>query len=179
MATRFDKAFNGIHSVLRLLGYFSSLAAFLIQAYTIQRWSSQVAASMPGLVASIFAMLNDSLQLASRATCWNRRLHVPALSRTATILWDVAALLISAGDLLLPLAFSLGSGPLRDLNEEQEDPEPWQRSLERAGMAGIGALAAFRFVLICTLCFDRERARRRAERTRLAATTEAATTNPA
>jgi hypothetical protein len=83
-------------------------------------------------------MINDSLYLASRATCLGERFMVPPLSRTATILWDVAALLISAGDLVLPVAFSMGPNRRGDFAEERE---PWQDDLERIGMIAVGIMA--------------------------------------
>jgi hypothetical protein len=54
--TRFDRGLHHVLTIFRTLGWLSALGAFLIQAYTIQRWSSQVASAMPGLVAvSLFS----------------------------------------------------------------------------------------------------------------------------
>ncbi|KEY72504.1 hypothetical protein S7711_10925 [Stachybotrys chartarum IBT 7711] len=162
--TRFDRGLHHVLTIFRTLGWLSALGAFLIQAYTIQRWSSQVASAMPGLVASVFAMLNDSLYLASRASCLGERFTVPGLTRTATILWDVAALLVSAGDLILPVAFTMGVGSLQASRPASADREPWQEDLDRMGMISIGVLAGFRLILVTGMCLDRERVRQRHNR---------------
>jgi hypothetical protein len=161
---RFDSTLRNVLVVVRTLGWLSAVGAFLIQAHMIQRWRAQLAAAMPGLVAAIFAMINDSLYLASRASCLGERLMVPPLSRTATILWDVAALLVSAGDLILPVAFSMGSTYNR--NDPPEERQEWQDDLERTGMIAVGIMAVFRLTLIILMCMDRERTRQRRQRRR-------------